>query len=143
MPTDPGRSARERVFSLAMRRKEDFLGARVPKELKDRVIQRARELDLPVSLLIRKVLEDAFGAEPNASASTAPAQVAPVETLTDGEGFPSVLAWESVQLNQPYDCRRCGAEMRKGDSGLLGFLAEDNGVVIVCDGCKGIVQGNV
>src|SRR3990172_12224513 len=51
---------RERAVAQAMKRKEEYLGARVPRELKDRVLERAQELGIPASILIRQVLEEAF-----------------------------------------------------------------------------------
>ena len=35
----------------AMKRKEEYLGARVPKELRDKVIAQADRLEIPVSIL--------------------------------------------------------------------------------------------
>ncbi|HKI81175.1 MAG TPA: hypothetical protein VKA04_05970, partial [Pseudodesulfovibrio sp.] len=54
-----GKTYRDKATSNAMQRKEEYLGARVPKELRDQVVQRASELGMPVSILIREILEEA------------------------------------------------------------------------------------
>lgn len=56
---------RDAAMSAAMQRKEEFLGARVPKELRDKVIRRAEHLNVPVSILIRTILEEAMRDSPD------------------------------------------------------------------------------
>jgi|GEM_PF-1091751 len=142
-PAEQARNARDRAFAVAMRRKEDYLGARVPKELKDRVIQRAKELDLPVSLLIRKVLEEAFGADAVPAVDAASDVGSLGGPATENDRFRGVLVWEGVELNQAHDCDHCGASMGQHESAFMGFLAGSRGVVIVCNGCKGQIQGRM
>lgn len=142
-PAEQARNARDRAFAVAMRRKEDYLGARVPKELKDRVIQRARELDLPVSLLIRKVLEDAFGADAAPAEDMPAAAESPDGLASRNDRYHGVLVWEGVELNRAHNCDRCGVPMNQHESASMGFLAGSEGVVIVCNGCKGQIQGRM
>ena len=40
-------NAGQRAHSIAMKRKEEYLGARVPKELREKVLRRAEELGIP------------------------------------------------------------------------------------------------
>ena len=54
------RLMRDKARATAMKRKEEYLGARVPRELRSKVIARAAELGIPVSILIRNILEQAF-----------------------------------------------------------------------------------
>lgn len=58
-------SMRDNALSVAMKRKEEFLGARVPKELRNKVTARANEQGIPVSILIRNILEEAFKSPPS------------------------------------------------------------------------------
>lgn len=143
-PAGPPQSGpRERAFAIAMRRKEDFLGARVPKELKDRVIQRARELDLPVSLLIRKVLEDAFTLNATPDSDAQGAAVSAGRTALEKGLFKRVLGWKDLELNQNHPCDSCGTQLRSGTQAMMGILAGDEGFVVVCGHCKGQIQGRV
>ena len=142
-PAEQARNARDRAFAVAMRRKEDYLGARVPKELKDRVIERARELDLPVSLLIRKVLEEAFGADAATAVDGASDAGSFGGPATENDRFHGVLVWKGVELKRTHTCDRCGTSMSQHESAFMGFLAGSEGVVIVCNGCKGQIQGRM
>src|SRR3990172_6014097 len=54
------KALRNKARSSGMMRKEEYLGARVPKELRDKVITQADMLGIPVSILIRNILEEAF-----------------------------------------------------------------------------------
>src|SRR3569832_1831157 len=56
----PQVEVRDQAMAMAMKRKEEYLGARVPRWLKDKVIERARDTGVPVSILIRIILEEAF-----------------------------------------------------------------------------------
>jgi len=80
-------SMRDNALSVAMKRKEEFLGARVPKELRDKVTARASEQGIPVSILIRNILEEAFKSPPGSASSTRGGEspqgmVAPVHPAT-------------------------------------------------------------
>ena len=123
----PGKLMRDRAVSIAMKRKEEYLGARVPKELRDRVIRRAKELGIPVSILLRNILEDAFKHEP--------VEVRPAAPLSGvASRFSSVLGWESIKLNRPIDCSGCGVPLTPGDDVTLGLGAGEP--VVLCDACK-------
>ncbi len=117
------RAARDRALRTAMRRKEEYLGARVPRGLKERVIARAAKEGIPVSLLIRQVLEAAFPEPDDASGASAAAPAGPV------------LAWQAVELASPGVCARCGGEWPAGTRMWHGLGVEPS-PYLVCDGCK-------
>ena len=117
------RAARDRALRTAMRRKEEYLGARVPRGLKERVIARAAEEGIPVSLLIRQVLEAAF---PESDAPATPPAQAPAGP---------VLAWQAVELAAPGVCARCGEGQPAGARMWHGLGVEPS-PYLVCDGCK-------
>lgn len=126
-----GPDLRAKAMAIAAKRKEEYLGARVPRELKERVIRRAEELDIPVSILIRKVLEDAFG-HTRSSAT---------EVYSDREPehapkFPSVLGWESIRLNKAARCTGCGSDLKAGKQILMGIASAEEERVLLCDICK-------
>jgi len=84
---ETGNARRNKAVSMAMKRKEEYLGARVPKELRDRVIQCAKEMGIPVSILIRNTLEDAFGEGSSGRGILSSGK------KTSAEEFSSVLGW--------------------------------------------------
>ncbi|MDX9741341.1 MAG: hypothetical protein RBT81_09215 [Gammaproteobacteria bacterium] len=124
----------DRARREAMKRKEDYLGARVSRELRARVIARADELGIPVSILIRNVLEQAFMDEaPRASSSSRPA--ASTERKAD-DVFAGVLAWERIVLNRGMNCGACAGSMAAGTVATLGIAAPGEEHVILCAKCK-------
>ncbi|ALP52145.1 hypothetical protein Tel_02735 [Candidatus Tenderia electrophaga] len=128
-----GKARRDKAVSMAMKRKEEYLGARVPKELRDRVIQTAKEMGIPVSILIRNTLEDAFGMGPPARAPSSASK----ETPADADIFNTVLGWEKIQLNKTVSCLGCGTVLQQGKKAFLGLGASEP--VVICDACKGHV----
>lgn len=128
-----GTARRDKAVSMAMKRKEEYLGARVPKELRDRVIQTAREMGIPVSILIRNTLEDAFGMSTPAHGPATPNK----ENSPDADKFNAVLGWEKIQLNKTVSCSGCGTVLQQGKKAFLGLGASEP--VVICDACKGRV----
>lgn len=125
---------RDRARETALKRKEEYLGARVPKELREKVIARAEELGIPVSILIRNVLEQAFDAE-------RPARAARAQHATDGRrnaagAFPGVIGWEQIVLNRAMQCASCGRDIEPGATVTLGLAAPGEDHVILCGKCK-------
>ncbi len=133
-----GQAARDKAMAIAMKRKEEYLGARVPRELKEKVIERARDLGIPVSILIRNVLEDAFGTARGAVRYSAqPADKNEVSTPKSAPlRFPTVLGWEDITLNRSIGCSGCGRSLEPGMSATLGIGAPGENHVILCDLCK-------
>lgn len=124
------RQMRDRALAVAMRRKEEYLGARVPKELKDRVMARATELGMPISILIRRVLEEAFGDDAARAAVATPAPAAHA-----APDYSHVIAWKPIELNQERACDSCGKPMRAGQPAAIGFT-QDGPFIIVCTACR-------
>lgn len=132
-----GRTMRDRATSTAMKRKEEYLGARVPKELRDKVIRRAEELGMPVSILIRNVLEEAFRDQSGTRESGATRQPEyDVPRDDGGKRFPHVLGWEEIKLNRHIACASCGAQLQPGTSVTLGLAGPGEEHVILCQRCR-------
>ncbi len=129
---EQARSVGEKARREAMKRKEDYLGARVSRELRAKVIARADELGIPVSILIRNVLEQAFMNEAPRSSS---GQVADAGRKS-ADAFSSVLAWERIVLNRDMTCVSCGNGMAAGAVATLGIAAPGEDHVILCAKCK-------
>ncbi len=133
---------RDKALSDAMKRKEEFLGARVPKDLRDKVMDRAQGLGIPVSILIRNILEEAFR-DQKPVVGRVPGQEVSQRAAQGTERFSSVLGWEMIRLNRQVDCSSCGRQLLPGVSVTLGLVS--GGVqagathIILCDQCQGLV----
>lgn len=134
-----GSSARDKAMAMAMKRKEDYLGARVPRWLKDKVIERAKEIGVPVSILIRNVLEDTFregGAAQVAQLGPSVDTKAGTRQQEPALRFPSVVGWKEIQLNRAMACGGCGQQLQAGAYVTLGFASPGEEYVILCGLCK-------
>lgn len=127
-----GDMMRERAVSLAMKRKEEYLGARVPRELRERVTAKAKELGIPVSILIRNILEGAFK-EPIISSASSP-ELSARDLTTDKEKFASVLGWKTIKLQRDAVCTGCEASLCSGEDVSFGLGGIEP--VVLCDKCK-------
>ena len=138
--TRQGVEAKTKALAIAMKRKEEYLGARVPKELKNRVITRAAELGIPVSILIRNTLEEAFGGK-GLEVKVSNHQFGAFIHKNDSGAiaankFPTVLGWEDIRLNRPATCVCCGEALEAGSHVTLGIAALGEERIILCDICK-------
>ena len=131
---------RTKALSIAIKRKEEFLGARVPRELKEKVLARAALLGIPVSILIRKILEGAFSENESeellAEAGTAVRGGQNAPGKTTATSFPTVLGWEKIKLNRRIECAGCGENIDSGTFAILGLSIRGDGHIILCDVCS-------
>lgn len=146
---------REKAMAIAMKRKEEYLGARVPKALKERVIKKADDMGIPVSLLIRRLLEQTFPEHGTSSAGNTDSvdvgnksvggnqavfvesymPVTPVEQ-SKADKYTGIIGWKLIEVNQDRSCERCKEPLPRGAEALLGFTSTDAGYVILCPQCK-------
>lgn len=141
-PSGRPEAMRERAMESARKRKEEFLGARVPKALRDKVIARAEAQGIPVSILIRQILEQAFQAEAAPAgvvqaASSPPASPVLSETDQGHQRFSDVLGWEQIRLNRSASCSACGLALQPGNTATVGLSATGGAPVVLCTNCKG------
>ncbi len=124
----------DRARQTALARKQEYLGARVPKELRDKVIAKAESLGIPVSILIRNILEKAF----SDTALNDDANRAPDKTqIPAGDGrFPGVIGWEDITLNKSIPCSACRRRIGAGTVVMLGLGVPGEDHVILCDKCR-------
>lgn len=123
------RMARDQAMIMAAKRKEEYLGARVPKVLKEKVIARAEEMGIPVSLLVRRALEEVFLGETDSPDK-------PQEEVAGGDSkYNAVLGWKELELNREHACDRCQSSLSAGMEAIMG-ITSDEGVVIICRSCK-------
>jgi hypothetical protein len=131
---EQARGMGERARREAMKRKEEYLGARVSRELRARVIARADELDIPVSILIRNVLEQAFGEDATRPSPVSASAVSGASRPADR--FGEVIGWERIVLNRSMGCASCGTSIAAGARATRGIAAAGEEHVILCAKCK-------
>lgn len=134
-----GEEMRAQAMAVAARRKEEFLGARVPKELRDKVIARAEREGIPVSLFIRNILEDLFKDAPTLNQDKQQKHAAPLETPSMAKRFASVLGWEEIRLNRSIECSGCASRLSQGMFVTLGMGMQGGEHVVLCKQCKDLV----
>ncbi len=117
-------------------KKERVLHTRVPESLETHLRERAEELGISVSNLVRNVLGHAFGlvgdvvADSHAIAKAArggtkrPAAV-PAASIDD------VLGWQPIVLGKNAVCARCNALLPKGRDAAIGVGTS----LVVCPPC--------
>lgn len=127
---------RGRARERAMRRKEEYLGARVPRALKEKVIAQASRMGIPVSILIRNILEEAFAGSDAAAAGEEEARTQRDGGSVDAERFPNVIGWERIVLNRAMECTQCGRMLAAGTVVTHGLPVDGSDHVILCDKCK-------
>lgn len=137
-PPGPREEVRGRAMAMAMKRKEDYLGARVPRWLKDKVMARAQDTGVPVSILIRNILEEAFREDRDRTQLRFPprADTKADAHLTGATRFPAVIGWEQIKLNRTMVCSGCGKRMNAGDRVSLGVVGPGEEHVILCGLCE-------
>ncbi len=125
---------RDKARQGAMKRKEEYLGARVPRELKEAVITQANKLGIPVSILIRNILEEAFNIREDNGGKDSVAESGAL-TRTEQQ-FPGVIGWEDIELNRAMECSACGISIERGCTVSLGLSSPGEDHVILCRKCK-------
>ena len=130
-----GKAGRRKAATAARHRKEEYLGARVPRELRERVIQRAGALGMPVSIFLRQILEQALDG-PRAEVRPSPEGPRAAGGRHDGGRFPDVLGWEEIRLNKSVACAECGSPLAAGTRATLGLAGAGAGHVVLCQRCK-------
>jgi len=127
-------------------KKERVLHTRVPAVLEQELKRFARQLRVPVSNIVRAILEDALKVADHASGqvedglrkaasvvSTEREQIR--ETLEELDPLKDVLGFQPLVLAQATACAACRAPLGRGDQGWLGLTSEPGRRVIVCAKC--------
>src|SRR5437870_5679671 len=117
------------MSTVRRHRKERWLHTRISEPLEDALKQEARRRRLPVSLLVRHVLEGALDLVEDI-----------VETSLhvgrrsrDGD----IYGWQELILNRAADCARCGAALQAGDGAYRGLRDRTGPPVFLCTACVG------
>lgn len=120
-------------------KKERVIHTRVPESLEAHLRERAQELGMSVSNLVRNVIGHAFGLVGDVAADShavaraargetkkqAAATTAPAQTIDD------VIGWQAVVLNRNAICARCNAILPKGKDAAVGAGT----TIVICPSC--------
>jgi hypothetical protein len=131
-------------------RKERVLHTRVPAVLERELKRFADNLRVPVSNLVRTILEDAVNVADVASENVevrlkkAAAQIGEerekLKKRVATDPLEGVFAFQEVRLAQPAKCAKCSKEMKRGEAAHLGLsdspvARAQNERVFICDAC--------
>jgi hypothetical protein len=129
-------------------RKERVLHTRVPAVLERELKRFADNLRIPVSNLVRAILEDAVSAADAATLGVEARLKRAAEQLEQErkklkkrvlpDQLDKVFAFQTVLLAQPAACADCGKELARGAVAHLGLTdppAPGGERIFVCDGC--------
>lgn len=125
--------------------KDKVLNARIPEELDRELRAQAERLDVPVSQLVRNILQRTVDLVGNFSGNVEHLITDVVEDVAGfracalGEGERSalekriarVLAWQTVRLQQPARCAWSASRLDVGDEACLGILDDGSPSVIL------------
>ena len=114
-------------------KKERVIHTRVPESLEAHLRERAQELGVSVSNLVRNVLVHAFGLVGDVVAdSHAVARAARSGKVTASD---EVIGWQTLVLAKNAVCSRCNAILPKGKPAAVGTTERGTVGPIVCTPC--------
>lgn len=129
-------------------KKERVLHTRVPAVLERELKRLAESLRVPVSNLVRAVLEDAVSVADQAGVNVETRLKSFAENLEHErdklrrrvmrDPLDGVFAFQPVKLAQPAACAKCRTELKRGESANLGLRDDARpgaARVFVCDAC--------
>lgn len=125
--------------------KDRVLHTRIPESLEDAIKTKARRLRIPVSNLVRNVLEQTFqlveevvddGLEIANTARRGAERVREAALRTRRRDDAGIYGWQELILNRDERCAGCDAELDRGAAAYRG-LSDDPGArrVFHCRGC--------
>jgi len=116
-------------------RKDHVLQARVPPSLYNDLVAQARRLRVPVSNLIRNILEDSTRMVGNIVEGS----IEIAEAIAGGVGeeeLSSVLGWQPMIANKRLACSHCGSRIEKGREAFISVGTPGSRTYVICEGCK-------
>jgi hypothetical protein len=129
-------------------KKERVLHTRVPAVLERELKRLADNLRVPVSNLVRAVLEDAVNVADVATenvenrlknfAENLATERGKLKRRVQADPLSDVFAFQTVKLAQPTACAKCEKELKRGETANLGLTEKPrapNDRVFVCDAC--------
>jgi hypothetical protein len=134
-------------------KKERVIHTRVPESLEAELRQKAQDLGISVSNLVRNVLGHAFGlvgdvvADSQAIARAARGDKPAGRDMTPGSlagsaavpapasAIEDVLGWQAMVLGKNAVCLRCNAILPRGSDAAIGVAETTGGRLVICLAC--------
>ena len=128
-------------------KKERVLHTRIPAVLEAELKAAAEGLRVPVSNLVRTILEDAVTIADRATDHVEDRITNAARSVLDGrervrkarrdepDALDGVIAFQPIIIAAPGDCAKCGAELEPGDDAALGVTEREGPKVFVCAEC--------
>ena len=121
-------------------RQERWLHARISEDLEGALKREARRQRLPVSLLVRNVLEGALDlvediVETGLDVARRSQDLAHGAARTRSRAGEDVYGWQALILNRAASCARCDAVLEAGETAHRGLSDRAGPPVFLCDGC--------
>ena len=116
-------------------RKDHVLQARVSKEMYKDLVSQAKRLRVPVSNLVRNILEDSLRMVEN----IVDGGIEIAETLSGKVGkedLESVVGWQSIIANKSLPCSCCNERIHQGEEVFMAVGAPRGRTIIICGECK-------
>ena len=115
-------------------RHERVIHTRVPETLETELKERASQMGISVSNLVRNVLANALGLVNDVVADTEQL-VRSALRGSNGKDEVSVLGWQGIVLEKNAICDRCNAILRKGTRAAIGVREHGGSRAIICPRC--------
>jgi hypothetical protein len=116
-------------------RHERVIHTRVPETLEAELKERAGQMGISVSNLVRNVLANALGLVNDVVADTE--QLVRTALRTPPKD-PAVLGWQSIVLEKNAICERCNAILARGGDAAIAIHDGPGGArAVICPACLG------
>ena len=136
MATKSKKQAKSRkAASRPDERKDRVLQARVPESLYKGLASQARLLRVPVSNLVRSILQDSIRMVGNIVEGGLEIAQA-LDGRADDRELQSVLGWQPMAANRRLACSHCGKVIHKGDEVFISVGAPAGRTIVICKECK-------
>lgn len=118
-----------------LERKDRVLQTRVPPSLYAKLLAQALRLRVPVSNLVRNILEDSTRMVEN----IVDGGIEIAEAIGGGmdeNDLSSVLGWQPMTANRRLACSHCGRAIPKGGDAWVSVGVPGGRTFVICEGCK-------
>lgn len=116
-------------------RKDHVLQARVPESLYDDLARQARRLRVPVSNLVRNILEDSVRMVENIVDGSLEIASA-LGNKVDDEDLAKVIGWQPMIANRQLVCARCDRIIKKENKALISVGQVNGRSIVICEQCR-------